>query len=336
MTREVVIVGGGLAGLGLGIALRRHAVPVTIHEAGHYPRHRVCGEFITSLDGGTRRALGIDKHLEAARPAYGVTWCEDGEQGISHQLPQPALCLSRHALDQAMAKEFVALGGELQTGSRLSFRNDAGVVHAGGRQADPKSLWAGIKQHYGNLPLHNDLEVHLGRGGYMGLTKVDARTVNVCGLLRRDATDLAEDFPEIARQSGFHSLAKRLARAEPVTGSFCAVAGLSYRAADRDDAVLRIGDQQSMVPPFTGHGMTIALQSAASAMPPIVSWARGEIEWPKARAAAMSAQRKRFNFRLRMARAAHPVLLDPRARRWARTFDRLGVLPVRLLYRMMH
>ncbi|MFM7376435.1 MAG: hypothetical protein ACKO39_14995, partial [Chthoniobacterales bacterium] len=63
MTHQVVIVGGGLAGLGLGLALRRNAVPVTIHEAGRYPRHRVCGEFITSLDRHTREELGLDKHL---------------------------------------------------------------------------------------------------------------------------------------------------------------------------------------------------------------------------------------------------------------------------------
>ncbi|HZI32692.1 MAG TPA: NAD(P)-binding protein, partial [Candidatus Binatia bacterium] len=45
--KSITIVGGGLAGLTLGIGLRRRDVPVTILEAGEYPRHRVCGEFIS-------------------------------------------------------------------------------------------------------------------------------------------------------------------------------------------------------------------------------------------------------------------------------------------------
>lgn len=336
MARRVVIVGGGLAGLGLGLALRRNSVAVTIHEAGRYPRHRVCGEFITSLDKSTRQALGIDRHLQGARTATNVSWCEDGKPEISHRLPQAALCLSRHALDAAMAEEFVTLGGELQTNSRATFRDEAGIVHAGGRRPDPKSIWAGVKQHYHSLTLSNDLEVHFGHGGYMGLTKVDAQTVNVCGLLRRNQANLAKPLPEIARQSGFHSLSERLAKAEPVEDSFCAVAGLNYDAGARSDNVLRIGDQQSLVPPFTGHGMTIALQSAATVLPHVLSWARGEIEWTEARQKTSTAQDRRFGFRLRVARAAHPILLDPRARRLARGLDRLGVLPVSLLYRMMH
>ena len=41
--KTIRIAGGGLAGLSLGIALRLRQVPVVVHEALHYPRHRVCG-----------------------------------------------------------------------------------------------------------------------------------------------------------------------------------------------------------------------------------------------------------------------------------------------------
>src|SRR5204862_7913249 len=45
--KPINIIGGGLAGLTLGIGLRRREIPVTLWETGAYPRHRVCGEFIS-------------------------------------------------------------------------------------------------------------------------------------------------------------------------------------------------------------------------------------------------------------------------------------------------
>ena len=49
LKNPLTIAGGGLAGLSLAIALRRHGVDVTVYEAGNYPRHRVCGEFISGV-----------------------------------------------------------------------------------------------------------------------------------------------------------------------------------------------------------------------------------------------------------------------------------------------
>jgi 2-polyprenyl-6-methoxyphenol hydroxylase-like FAD-dependent oxidoreductase len=63
---DAIIIGGGLAGLSLGIALRHRGLPVTIREAGHYPRHRVCGEFITALDEETKQALHLAGPLRGA------------------------------------------------------------------------------------------------------------------------------------------------------------------------------------------------------------------------------------------------------------------------------
>jgi 2-polyprenyl-6-methoxyphenol hydroxylase-like FAD-dependent oxidoreductase len=64
--KPIQIVGGGLAGLTLGIALRKKEIPVTLFEAGNYPRHRVCGEFISGrgLEFSTRFGLK-EKFLDA-------------------------------------------------------------------------------------------------------------------------------------------------------------------------------------------------------------------------------------------------------------------------------
>ena len=334
--RAVEIIGGGLAGLGLGIALRREGVPVTIHEAGHYPRHRVCGEFITSLDRRTMQALQLEEVLAQARPARVVAWCEDGQPEIVHQLPQAALCLSRLVLDQAMAERFVGLGGDLRTGSRGADSLRPGTVHASGRQPCAESRWVGLKQHFRRLELRHDLEVHFGNGGYIGLTKVDDETINVCGLLRRGSAHLKQSLAAVAAEAGFRALALRLSEAEPVPQSACAVAGLDYRTRRSDRRAMRIGDRGTMIPPFTGHGMTIALQGAAASAPHLAAWARGDASWPRACASVRRIQRSTFGLRLRVARLVHPLLLLPRVRSSARALHRRSVLPVGLLYRLMH
>ena len=61
--KPIQIVGGGLAGLTLGIALRKKEIPVAIFEAGNYPRHRVCGEFISG------RGLEIRRRRQQLVPA---------------------------------------------------------------------------------------------------------------------------------------------------------------------------------------------------------------------------------------------------------------------------
>ena len=45
---DVLISGGGIAGLVLANALQQEGLKVVVLEASEYPRHRVCGEFIST------------------------------------------------------------------------------------------------------------------------------------------------------------------------------------------------------------------------------------------------------------------------------------------------
>src|SRR5450756_7649 len=128
MARPVTIVGGGLAGLALGIGLRQRDVPVTICEAGTYPRHRVCGEFISGRGQAALARLGLRPLLDQAGAvsAHTAAFFSTTRATGPRRLPAAALCLSRFILDAALAKKFQQLGGELQTGTRWT----AAEVHA--------------------------------------------------------------------------------------------------------------------------------------------------------------------------------------------------------------
>src|SRR5689334_21323710 len=99
MKKPVTIVGGGLAGLNLGLALRRKNIPVTVLEAGDYPRHRVCGAFISGRGQATLDRMGLLEPLFQAGAIRASTAAFVLCQNIlspARRLEQPAVCLSRY------------------------------------------------------------------------------------------------------------------------------------------------------------------------------------------------------------------------------------------------
>jgi hypothetical protein len=334
--RPVEIVGGGLAGLGLGLGLRTLDVPVTILETGDYPRHRVCGEFITGLDRRTCDRLQINRILERSLPAHSVTWYEADGRAVRHRLPEPALCLSRYLLDDSMARLFVSKGGKLENGLRGDMLAQPGRVLCCGRRPDAASPWVGLKQHFHNLDLHDDLEIHFGNNAYVGLTRVENQRINVCGLFPRGQRshrhrNVLLDHIEAA---GLRVLSDRLAEATALQESACAVAGLHYGSHSNPSPSL--GDSRGLIPPFTGHGMTIALQSAALAAEPLKRWSEGEIEWSEVVVNLEHRIGRHLQRRLSAARFTHHWLLDPAKRKIVFFLSRWGLLPFAPLYRLLH
>ena len=166
--KPLTIVGGGLAGLSLGVALRLRGVPVELHEAGSYPRHRVCGEFISGLSERTIDTLGIGTSLSDCRRHLSTAWYLRDRKIFSGELPEPALAISRYSLDDRLRELFLSAGGQLFERSRLPFGSGSasgsgtGVVWASGRRLEKGSEWLGLKAHFFDFPVSGGLEMHLG------------------------------------------------------------------------------------------------------------------------------------------------------------------------------
>jgi 2-polyprenyl-6-methoxyphenol hydroxylase-like FAD-dependent oxidoreductase len=314
--RRITIVGGGLAGLTLGIALRRNEVPVTLIEAGRYPRHRVCGEFISGAGSKALSELGLGPNLAAsAKPATHSAFFTVKRFMAKHRLPSPAITISRFHLDAALAEEFRKTGGELEAGKRWSWSSfGEGIVCALGRRAQPIEngwRWFGLKVHARGADLEADLEMHIARDSYVGLCQLASGEVNICGLFRRKINQPAQgESMNWLRGERDSLLFQRLEGAEFDTESFCAVAGLSLRPQRIDGSECRIGDALTMIPPITGNGMSMAFESARVAMAPIVAYARGHAEWSDTTATIATALQRQFGRRLRWASLFHCVLFS--------------------------
>ncbi len=318
--KPITIVGGGLSGLTLGTGLRRCGVPVTVWEAGHYPRHRVCGEFICGHGLATLERLGLGELFDQAGAfsARTTVFFSKYFGTRTRQLPSTALCLSRYVMDDLLAREVGRLDGALREGARCR-EDDFGesVVRATGRRSRPLEngwRWFGLKAHARKVELVADLEMHVSAMGYVGFCRLNSGEVNVCGLFRRrvGAVGTAQSGPELLRGQAGTLLNERLADAQFDERSFCAVAGLSLRpqaASARIECC--IGDAITMIPPVTGNGMSMAFESAEMAVDPLVAWSRGEIQWAEARQRIARRCDAAFGRRLAWARWVQAMIFAP-------------------------
>lgn len=322
--RCVTVVGGGLAGLTLGIGLRQRGLPVVVREAGHYPRHRVCGEFISGRGQDVLARLGLLELFLQAGAIYARTaaFFIGEARSPARLLAPPALCLSRFRMDALLAEHFRQAGGELHEGERYEEAGfGEGVVRACGRRVQAEEYgwrWYGLKIHARNVPLSADLEMHGGPEGYVGVSHVEDGEINICGLFRRkvSAHEPVQPWREALRGSPGSPLGERMAGAVFDEASFCAVAGLPLRpqrAAGREECC--IGDALTMIPPVTGNGMSMAFESAEVAIEPLAAWSQGQISWHEARQRVAHACDTAFSRRLAWAGWLQWMMFAPALRR---------------------
>ncbi len=322
MSKNVTIVGGGLAGLTLGIGLRQRGVPVTVWEAGRYPRHRVCGEFISGRGQESLERLGLLQGLRKAGASAAVSAAFFASRTLvaARPLPEAALCVSRFMLDAWLARQFQSLGGTLKLGARWNDTWGAGVVRASGRRVETVSDgWRlfGLKVHARGVTLEADIEMHFLPSGYVGMCRLADNEVNICGLFRSQAAvpDLSRRWRDWLGGPPGSTLHARTAGAQFDMESFCSVAGLGLapqRAAQRQECC--VGDAVTMIPPVTGNGMSMAFECAELAIEPLARFSQGEQTWGEAQQEIALRCDQRFTPRLRWAGLLQRALFQPSAR----------------------
>ena len=333
LKKEITIAGGGLAGLSLAIGLRERGVPVMLREAGRYPRHRVCGEFISGVKGSTLEALGIAEDLADAHRHVRAKWFRGDDELLDSEMPEAALGISRYRLDERLRDRLLGLGGEVLEGSRSVREAREGLVWAAGR-LPKKGSWIGLKCHLLGFEMRSSLEMHLGSNGYAGLTPVEDGRVNVCGLFRLDRTRKGEGsglLLDYLKQGGNEGLADRILAGVVDESSFLGVSGFELGWQGGDESLCTLGDAEGMIPPFTGNGMSMAFESAELALEPLRRWSCGDLEWADAVAEIHRLAKLRFRRRVASAMALHRVLLDRRGQKLVSAISKSGLLPFRPL-----
>ena len=355
MNRPITIIGGGLSGLALGCILRKHDIPVTIIEQGKYPRHKVCGEFICGVSNETLAELGILELFENAESVRKISWHIADEKVLAKTLPLHGTGISRFLLDDELQKLFTKLGGTIEhtriDASSPYHAATEGVVWACGKENHSKGndaqRWLGLKVHLTGMDIEG-LEMHTGgssvKGGYIGLSPIENGKVNLCGLFEVNKDVPGKGVEKIhgyLMSMGLDKLAARLNSATIDHSSFSAVAGFSMgqqKMLDSDElGMLPIGDAAMLIPPFTGNGMSIALETALLAGKTLLPYCRNEknSDWDKVLKTYLYAVSKTFRKRLIVARFIHPFFFHRSGKNLLRILAKSNLIPFRRLFYLL-
>ncbi|MEM1158891.1 MAG: NAD(P)-binding protein [Verrucomicrobiota bacterium] len=328
--QPISIVGGGLSGLALGILLARHGIQVELFESHPYPHHRVCGEFISGLNPALVADLGITDLLDDAHRHDQTTWhAQDGTTFHRFRLHQPAYGISRYRLDARLARRFRESGGNLIQHRWRDYERHEKVIYTTGRSHTRQKIkpkWIGLKLHARGFNSDSHLEMHLGRGGYVGASSVEDGITNLCGLFPATAWQSSRsvsNFESALDAIALHTLRRRLDSCEIIPGTRCGTLHFQPGYQTPIKSKCCIGDSMLQIPPFTGHGMSMAFEAAWIAHAPLLDYVQGGIDWKTAVLQIRRSLSTRHSLRVQLACLLHPVMLRGRLPQYWKWFGAL-------------
>ncbi|KAA9377483.1 NAD(P)/FAD-dependent oxidoreductase [Microbispora cellulosiformans] len=286
---DVLVAGGGPAGLATAIHAALAGLETVVVEPRAVPVDKACGEGLMPTGVAALAGLGIDPKiaLPESRPFLGIRYV-DGRHGVQAEFRDgTGLGVRRTALHAALALRAREAGVRVVSGRVAGVRAGDDAVHArvppsGGVPdgLDLRARWLvaadglhspiraslgldlpaggprryGLRRHYRVAPWTDFVEVHWAPGGEAYVTPVGDDLVGVAVLSgeRRGYHEHLAAFPDLlARLDG--------PPATPVRGAGPLRQRVSRRVAGR---VLLVGDAAGYVDALTGEGLSLALLSA--------------------------------------------------------------------------
>ncbi len=287
-TRDVIVAGGGPAGLAFAAAAARRGLDVVVVEKRAGPVDKACGEGILPAGLRALEELGALEHVDRAEASAipEIRWIEPDGASVTLRLPPPGgLTVRRTALSAALAATARAAGAEIRVAEVVDHRREADGVtvelRPGRELLRARALVAadglaspirrregldrlqrsarryGLRRHFALSPWCDAVEVHFGRGAEAYVTPVGPRQVGVAFLFER-----GEGGAHGSLLARFPLLAARLGDAAPSSAPRAA-GPLARRSAVRvKDRLVLLGDAAGYEDALTGDGLSIAFGCA--------------------------------------------------------------------------
>lgn len=353
---EVIVVGGGLAGLAAGIHLAKHGKTVIVIEKSSYPVHKVCGEYLSNEIVPYLNWLGINTNSPEYISIDHFTFCEVSGDIVSAPLPIGGISISRYKLDYMMYLKAVEAGCSVvkETVKDIVYNakgfmvyTDSGtfstelVLGAFGkwsnidkqlkrRFAFKKSSWLAVKAYYKNSLADNTVGLYGFPGGYCGVSKVGEDTVNICYLTKYNTFKTYKNIRAFEEAVVFEN---RKLKDIMTSGTMkfdkpLAISQLSFKRKEPvKNHILMIGDSAGLIHPLCGNGMAMAIRSAKIAVELSMDFLDNKVNRSKLEQNYRQLWNKHFGKRMLMGRLLAKLIANP-SLSWPmffllRTFPRL-------------
>jgi len=304
---DVLIIGGGLAGLTSAIHLSNANINVLLIEKNEYPKHKVCGEYISNEVLPYLNSLDVDPFSLGAQKIHRFLLSTPKSRTIEAELPLGGFGISRYALDNALAKKARKNGVSIvkDTVLTIKFSNDCFFVSTrnkehiiakvvigayGKRDALDKKLnrnfikkespYVAVKTHVrGNFP--SDLvALHNFNGGYCGVSKVEKEAINLCYISNYASFKRYKNIHEFQKNVVYKNkyLKEIFENSEPLFEHPLTISQISFsKKKPVEDHIIMCGDTAGMIHPLCGNGMSMAIRSAQLASHLISTFFEGNI-----------------------------------------------------------
>jgi flavin-dependent dehydrogenase len=304
---EVLIIGGGLAGLTAAIHLSKIGLQVTVIEKNEFPKHKVCGEYISNEV--LPYLNWLDLNIADLNPTNitNLEFSTASGKTIKSVLPLGGFGISRFALDEYLYKKALENGCKIiqDNVEHILFKDNQFIVTtnnsilkseivigAFGKRSNvdqkmnrdfinKKSYWLAVKAHYsGDFP--NDLVgLHNFKGGYCGVSKVEKDMINICYLADYVTFKQFKNIEEyqnsvVSENPHLRVIFEKssLLFEKPLT-----ISQISFEKKQAvENHILMIGDTAGLIHPLCGNGMAMAIHSAKITSELINKYYRNEIK----------------------------------------------------------
>lgn len=270
------------------IELSLRGAKVVLFEKKDYPRHKVCGEYVSNEILPILNRFDCNPFESGAVRIQKFTLSAPSGKTVSSDLPLGAFGLSRYQLDQMLWHRALELGVEVRTKHQvreIGFHNKMAeikahkescfaqfVVGAFGKNSNlsvtstckGRGKYIGVKRHV-RLPFSDDeVALHNFNGGYCGVSKVEDNRVNICYLAPAKAVrDVGgiDNFEQHVMSRNPH-LKALLHNAIPLFERPLAISNFVFGAQKPVvNHVFMAGDSAGMISPLCGNGMAMAITS---------------------------------------------------------------------------